>query len=75
MDNEAYDRNHSLEIIHSTKLPSYALWGNSDISKESNQIRLNWWEEVEKEYDSNECSDKSIYQKILYWIGYYEKYI
>ena len=70
--NESYDRNHSLEIIHNTKLPSYALWGENDIVKEKDTIRLKWWEDVEKEYSDNECKDLDICRRILHWLAHYQ---
>jgi hypothetical protein len=70
--NESYDRNHSLEIIHNTKLPSYALWGENDIVKEKDTTRLKWWEDVEKEYSDNGCKDLDIYGRILHWLAHYE---
>jgi len=70
--NESYDRNYVMEIIHNIKLPSYALWGENDIVKESVQIRLKWWKEVGKEYLDNGCMDLDIAGYISHWVRHYE---
>ena len=70
---EAFDRNHSLELIHNTRLPSYALWGDDDVIRETQAIRLTWWKDVVKEYETNKCKNDEVYRTILKWINYYER--
>ena len=70
---EAFDRNHSLELIHNTRLPSYALWGDDDVGKETQSIKLTWWKDVGKEYETNKCKNDEVYRTILKWINYYER--
>ena len=69
---ESYDRNTVLEKIHNTKLPSYALWGEYDIEKESNTIKQNWWKMEKQEYLDNDCKDALIYAIIIKWLDYYK---
>ena len=69
---EAFDRNHSIELIHNTRLPSYALWGDDDVSKEKQSIKLTWWKDVGKEYETNKCKNDEVYRTILKWINFYE---
>lgn len=69
---ESYDRNTVLEKIHNTKLPSYALWDEDDIGKESYKTKQDWWKEVEKEYLDNSCNDNSVYGIIVKWLAYYK---
>ena len=69
---EAFDRNHSLELIHNTRLPSYALWTDDDVAIETQFIKLTWWKDVGKEYETNKCKNDEVYRSILKWINYYE---
>ena len=69
---ESYDRNTVLEKIHKTKLPSYALWSEYDIEKESNTTNQNWWKEVKNEYLKNSCKDTLVYDSIVKWFVYYK---
>jgi hypothetical protein len=45
-DNEANDRNAVLSGQYS-KIPSYALWMEYDIEKETQEERINWWKNYE----------------------------
>ena len=69
---ESYDRNTALEKIHKTNLPSYALWSEYDIEKESNTTNQNWWKEIKKEYLDNKCKDTLVYDSIVKWLVYYK---
>ena len=69
---EAFDRNHSLELIHKTRLPPYALWGDDDVVKETRFVKLTWWKDIVKEYETNKCQNDDVYRTILKWINYYE---
>ena len=69
---EAFDRNHSLELIHNTRLPSYALWRDDDVVKETQAIKLAWWKDILKEYETNKSNKDFVYRTILKWINYYE---
>ena len=68
---EAFERNHSLELIHNTRLPSYALWEDRDVDKETHAVKLTWWKDVQKEYETNKCKNEEVYNTILKWIKYY----
>ena len=69
---ESYYRNNVLETIHKTKLPSYALWSEDDIVKQSYRIKQNWWKDIEQEYRDNDCNNNLLYGIIMKWRGYYK---
>lgn len=61
-EQEAQDRN-SILIGKYNKIPSYALWMDYDIKKESIQSRKEWW----KNYES---SKNNLYKNTaLYWLN------
>ena len=41
--NESWDRNDVLKFYHN-KIPSYALWDEISIGRESVDTRIKWWE-------------------------------
>ena len=69
MNEESYHRNYVLQSIHNTILPSYCLWDNVSIKKETIDIRLNWWTEILE----SSHNDKDIINISNYWINVYSK--
>ena len=65
---EAFDRNQVLSIIHNTPLPSYSIWEDTDIHKESKKTRLTWWNE-QLIYPGTLSSNKSLIDTINFWIN------
>lgn len=61
---EANARNYILTIQHK-RLPSYCLWMDIDIKKETIKNRLNWWKTIEK-------GNKEKNEVISKWINYLE---
>ena len=47
---EATDRNLVLTLSHG-HIPSYALWYDEDVQKETNKQRLQWWKTFAKSKD------------------------
>ena len=74
---EAFDRNHILELIHNTHIPSYAQWEAPDVRKETIREKLHWWNDINQEYMDNKC--QSDYERtvckttILKWVTHYER--
>jgi hypothetical protein len=58
-EQEAHDRNKILISSTKSNLPSYCFWMSNDIQKESNLMRLKWWN---KQDNTNELVKK--------WISY-----
>ena len=77
MSTEAIDRNGALEFIHSTKLPSYAVWDNDSISKLSRADNYEWWVSTQTQYHKSSSSSAEapiadlVNVVILKWIRYY----
>ena len=46
---EALMRTQILMFIHNTKLPSYCIWTDEDINKETTDQRMDWWRNMIKE--------------------------
>lgn len=65
---EAECRNSILYLNHG-KIPSYSLWTDQDIEKESIETRLDWWT-----YFENSKNDQ-IKSTVSYWITLIKKQI
>jgi hypothetical protein len=63
---EAESRNSILDSNHG-KIPSYSLWTDQDIEKESIETRLDWWTYFEK------SKNDQIKSTVSYWITLIKK--
>ena len=61
---EANDRNYILTIQHK-RIPSYCLWMNIDIKKQTVKDRLDWWKSLEK-------GNREKNEVIVKWINYFK---
>lgn len=63
---ESECRNSILYLNHG-KMPSYSLWTNEDIEKESIETRLNWWTVMKG------VQNDQIKSTVLHWITLIKK--